>query len=95
LSQGNALLQYLTIKDTIPHVLDRNNTQTDTTTNCLFRKENDGLTENRSSANRNNDPSQYENDTFTTNGIPCHFQNRSNEYFKSYEAKYPFEDNLS
>jgi hypothetical protein len=38
LSHGNALLQYLTIKDTIQHVLDRNNTQTDTTTNCLFRK---------------------------------------------------------
>jgi hypothetical protein len=51
--------------------------------------------ENRSSANRNNDPSQYENDTFTTNGIPCHFQKRPNEYSKSYETKHPFEDNLS
>ena len=75
-------------------VLDRNNTQTDTTTNPSFSK-NEGLIQNRSSANRNNDPPQCENDTFTTNGISTHFQSKPNEYSKSSETKHPFKDNLS
>jgi hypothetical protein len=75
-------------------VLDRNNTQTDTTTNPSFSKI-EGLNQNRSSANRNNDPPQCENDTFTTNGISTHFQNKPNEYSKSSEAKHPFKSNLS
>jgi hypothetical protein len=53
------------------------------------------LVQNRSSANRNNDPPQCENDTFTTNGISTHFQSKPNEYSKSSETKHPFKDNLS